>query len=242
MVKEGVLIIWQEILERIFPEMCLGCESPDTFLCSLCRSTCQTIFSPVGVNRCSVCKEETCFGMTCPSCQVETPLAQLISLTEYHPKTIPGKLIEYVKYHYSVAAVEEITQWIKNSVEVIRPLQAVDIIIPIPLHPRREAERGFNQSQLIAQAVGDILQKPVVTTILKRTKYTKQQATLNRQERLVNLTKAFVCHNEVLLKNCHCLLVDDVFTTGSTLVNAAQTLRNAGADSISAFTLARGHV
>lgn len=99
----------------------------------------------------------------------------------------------------------------------------IDMIIPIPLHEKKEAERGYNQSVLIAEGMSDILNIPVATGILVRTRYTESQTQKTRTERLENMKDAFKTIGDSFSEK-HILLVDDVLTTGATLEAAAVAL------------------
>jgi ComF family protein len=118
------------------------------------------------------------------------------------------------------------------------PLDA-DVIVPVPLHSSRLRTREFNQSVLIADHVGRHLRRSVSTTDLIRTVATEPQTSLTRSKRLRNLRQAFRVRNANSFTDRHVLLIDDVFTTGTTLNECAKVLRAAGAASVSALTLAR---
>jgi ComF family protein len=114
-----------------------------------------------------------------------------------------------------------------------------DVIVPVPLHPVRLREREFNQALLLADLLGHHLNRPVATTILVRILATDPQTTLTRQERLRNLRQAFAVRNAQVLADRRVLLIDDVFTTGTTVNECAKALLKAGALSVSILTLAR---
>jgi ComF family protein len=114
---------------------------------------------------------------------------------------------------------------------------AADVIIPVPLHTARQAERGYNQAALLARIVSQEVGVPIGETALVRAKATQQQALLKAVERRENVRDAFACRGDVRGK--HVVLVDDVCTTGSTLEACAAALRASGAASVCAFTLAR---
>lgn len=115
----------------------------------------------------------------------------------------------------------------------------VDIIVPVPLHPTRLRGREFNQSLLLADQLGRHLARPVSATHLVRITATDPQTTLTRQARLKNLRKAFAVRRPQDLTEKRILLVDDVFTTGTTLNECAKALRQAGSGPVFALTLAR---
>ncbi len=113
-----------------------------------------------------------------------------------------------------------------------------DIIIPIPLHPRRKKERGFNQSALLAIHLGQQLNITVNIKDLERTKNTAPQVGLSPEKRQENVRDAF-CTKPGAVSDRKILLVDDVFTTGATMLAAAKALLSAGATDVSAYCLAR---
>ena len=114
-----------------------------------------------------------------------------------------------------------------------------DVIIPVPLHPARLRAREFNQSLLLADQLGRHMARPVSARNLVRVAATDPQTTLTRQARLRNLRHAFEIRGPQDLSGKRILLVDDVFTTGTTLNECAKTLRNAGTGPVFALTLAR---
>ncbi len=113
-----------------------------------------------------------------------------------------------------------------------------DVIIPIPLHPKRLRDRGYNQSALLARELGRQLQLPVAEDLLVRTRATAPQVGLDALQRQENVRNAFRCVGPIA-ETKRVLLVDDVCTTGATLAAAAVALRDGGAQTIWAYTLAR---
>ncbi len=102
-------------------------------------------------------------------------------------------------------------------------ITTVDLIVPVPLHPKRQAKRGYNQSTIIAEAMGGILQIPYDDKLLLRKKNTESQTKKTREERALNMKEAFICGKPV--SATHVLLLDDVLTTGATLEACANTIR-----------------
>jgi len=102
--------------------------------------------------------------------------------------------------------------------------ETVDLIIPVPLHPKKEKQRGYNQSDMIAQGLSQTMSIPWQRDILIRTEYTTSQTKKSNFDRFENVKKAFAISNPNLLKNKHILLVDDVLTTGATLEACALKL------------------
>lgn len=135
--------------------------------------------------------------------------------------------------------------------QVIRPLTSQmvaawqrakldsDLLVPVPLYPRREAKRGYNQADLLARALGKALDVPVASRLLRRSRATISQTKLDREQRRKNVSGAFTYTADVPLHGIKLTLVDDVATTGSTLEACADVLLAHGAERVSAFTLAR---
>jgi ComF family protein len=113
-----------------------------------------------------------------------------------------------------------------------------DVLVPVPLHRRRLRERGYNQSSLLAKYVGQVTGLPVSTTSLRRVRYTISQTQLNAEERVHNVSGAFLCSREDV-GDRQVLLIDDVCTTGATLEACSVALYDGGARSVWALTVAR---
>ena len=113
-----------------------------------------------------------------------------------------------------------------------------DAIVPVPLHHRRRGERGYNQSELLAQQVSAACSLPIWPNALKRIRYTEQQAHLGAAERQKNLADAFRADEAQVRGKC-LVLVDDVFTTGATIRECAKALLESGAYDVCALTLTR---
>jgi ComF family protein len=113
-----------------------------------------------------------------------------------------------------------------------------DAIIPVPLHPARERERGFNQALLLGELLSARTEIPL-RPLLERVRFTKTQTAFDRAERMENLRNAFRLRRNADVQSLRVLLLDDVLTTGSTLSECARVLRKAGAFSVHAVTAAR---
>jgi len=114
----------------------------------------------------------------------------------------------------------------------------IDVVVPVPLHPHRLAERGFNQSALVAMPIAKTLRVPLAARALRRVRNTPKQMELDRARRAANVAGAFVCRSPEVVREKRVLLVDDVKTTGATLGEAAAVLRCAGAREVVLFALA----
>jgi ComF family protein len=119
------------------------------------------------------------------------------------------------------------------------PLVAPDLLVPVPLHRRRERERGFNQSLLLARRVSRAWNVPVRGDVIDRALYTLPQTQLSGEARRSNVRTAFVARHPEHVAGRHVVLVDDVFTTGSTAAACASCLKKAGASAVGVLTVAR---
>ncbi len=113
-----------------------------------------------------------------------------------------------------------------------------DLITSVPLHPKKEALRGYNQSHLLALGLAEIINVPVVKDNLIRVSSNSTQTKKNRYERFINVKEKFEILDPTIFENKHILIVDDVFTTGATLEACIQCLNDCGNTSTSAYTLA----
>jgi len=124
-------------------------------------------------------------------------------------------------------------------IDRLPPLNAIDLIIPVPLHAGRLREREFNQSLLLADRLAPYIQAPVSYSNLIRVAASPAQTTLPRKGRLKNLRDAFSLRDPASVFGKRILLIDDVFTTGTTINECAKTLRKAKSRDVFVLTLAR---
>ena len=119
------------------------------------------------------------------------------------------------------------------------PMGGPALLVPVPLHPRRERERGFNQASLLARRLGRAWRVPVRDDVLVRAVATPSQTELDAKARRANVRDAFRLRRPDLVAGRHVLLVDDILTTGATLSECARSLRGGGAAVVGALTVAR---
>ena len=117
-------------------------------------------------------------------------------------------------------------------------IEQFDFMVPIPLHPTRKRERGYNQSFLLASQLSRIFNINLNINLLIKTKNTKNQSLLSKKERWTNITGAFKIKSPNEVNNKSILLIDDLLTTGATSSEAAKALKSAGAKTVGVFTLA----
>ena len=117
----------------------------------------------------------------------------------------------------------------------------IDLIIPIPLHPRRERERGFNQSEFIARGISEVTGVPVDTMHVKRVRNTPKQALQDEQTRRHNVADAFEVNHPEQLYGKHILIVDDLITTGETMRSCIKAMRRVRGATFTVFALCKAN-
>ena len=243
MVKDFFLKLKDDILDFVYPQNCPICQKPlereEKEVCEDCWKTLAFLPSPF----CPYCKsfledEETVFNHRCPylSKPEDRKILAVKSLGTFDDYY--QKLIHRFKYDKKIPLGKYLAQSLGKIVEQERDFVNCDLVIPVPLHPARYRERGFNQSEILAQGISQTMNLPLEKEILKRKKNTKDQTYLNAQQRAENVRGAFVITQPEKIKDKKVILVDDVITTGATLNECARMLQKAGAKVIFAVTLA----
>jgi len=184
---------------------------------------------------CPQCGRPQADGMLCQACHAEAT-AIIVRSAFVYEEPVRG-LIHSLKYRGATSLAAPLGRRMADAWSKLH-LQT-DVLIPVPLHPRRELRRGYNQSLLLAQSMGLAIQIAVTGDTLRRSRDTASQTHLNRAERRHNVENAFLCDNDRMIRGKRVTLVDDVATTGATLEACAGVLREQGVLSVDAFTLAR---
>ena len=147
-------------------------------------------------------------------------------------------LVHGLKYHHCRENGIFLGQEIGKSLLKAADYQGINFIIPIPLHPKKEKIRGYNQSHVIAEGISQIMNIPIAENCLVRSVFTDTQTRKTRDERYENVKDIFALKNPEKLKGKHVLLVDDVLTTGATLMSAGKALTQVEGIKISVATVA----
>lgn len=227
--------IKQSLLGAVFPIYCLGCKREGEWVCKPCFVT----IDSSGQHFCPVCHNETPRGTVCEHGRCSRVLSAHYAMSYYHEDALIGKMIHTLKYEYVESLADILAPLFLEYIQK-QSLDQFDAIVAVPLHPKRFAERGFNQAELIANHVSLYLQKPILDGVLIRSRYTRHQAQLNRQERLINMNGAFSVVEESNIVGKRLLLIDDVYTTGATMQSCAKALLKAGAKDVVGLSVARG--
>jgi len=217
-------------IERLLPaQPCLlcGAASPHGVWCKACDAALPYLNDAL----CPVCALPTFEGAVCGLCLRQPPhFARTVAAFAY---AFPlAQVLQAYKFGERLELVHALAGQLAQRIESLP-----DCIVPMPLHPLRLRERGFNQSLLLARELGKKLNVPVLPDACQRLRNTAPQSTLAWQARGNNMRKAFSCRTEVAGK--HIAVVDDVMTSGASLNELAQALKQAGASEVSTWVVAR---
>ncbi len=229
------------LISLFYPANCELCGEPvagDAYLCDTCSEKATRIIAPF----CEKCSEPFAGAIsgefTCANC-AHRALDFDCAVSAYRSRGIIRVVMLRFKYGGELQLRHPVGRWLLEAMNDSRLRQrSFDWIVPVPLHPARLRERGFNQAELLAKILGAKTAVPVLPA-LERTRYTTTQTAFDRIERMENLRDAFRLRRNFAVRDCRVLLVDDVLTTGSTLSECARVLREAGVASVHAVTAAR---
>lgn len=235
------------LLDFLYPLACLGCGLPGSLLCAECFSRRQINL----LDCCAVCRQPSALAKTHAPCLKKTNLDGLIVSSTPADKLVHELIYKY-KYSFvralgptlALLLVKKLEQlgrqapqagefdaWLKHS-----------LLVPVPLHKKRLRWRGFNQAEILAQAVAQFCNLELLPDILIRKKHSRPQQKLKRPQRLKNLINAFALKAELKnkIKNESIILVDDVTTTQASLNECAKLLKKNGAKEVWGLVLTRG--
>src|SRR5437588_5926106 len=229
------------IASLLYPASCTICAaSVETgeYLCSECENQVSRIVPPF----CAKCSEPFDGAITsefaCANC-AHRKIHFEAAVAAYRARGIVRHVMLNFKYGRQMHLRHLVARWLVAALDDERIRERrFDAIVPVPLHPARQRERGFNQAALLADWISSHLSvqsRPV----LERIHFTTTQTAFDRTERIQNLRGAFRLRKKADVRKWRVLLIDDVLTTGSTLSECARTLKQAGAQSVYAATAAR---
>lgn len=215
--------------------LCLGAADTGRELCHACHLDLPWL-GP-GCRRCALPLPSD--DQLCGQCQTSPPgFVRVVAPFRY---AFPlDSLIPAFKYHRQYAFGRLMAELLAEALqEAYRDSPLPDCLVPLPLHRRRQARRGFNQATELGRPIARALDLPLETGVLRRVKATVSQQGLPAAERHRNLQGAFRCANAAPVEDRHVALVDDVVTTGASIRSATRTLLDAGAAQVSVWCIAR---
>lgn len=216
-------------LETVYPSTCALCARRGSWLCDSCAPDWVPILPALCCDRCG----HPILGRTCECRSMHPAIIRARAVATY--SGWPAASLHKVKYererdraHYLAARM----------MEPLTALGQIDVLVPVPLHAERLEWRGFNQSQVLARHLTDLV-GTTVELALERVKPTESQTRLNREQRMANIDGAMAISPGWRADPArHYVLIDDVYTTGTTIGACAEQLSRAGATRISALTFA----
>lgn len=222
---------WTKILDFISPRHCVVC---DERLTATERSLCSV---------CLLHLPRTGYQFT----PTDNPMAQLFwhlapieraaALMFYEPHSEMAQMVYDLKYRDRPDIGEDMGRLMANEMQMAHFFDDIDLLLPVPLSRRRMRQRGYNQSEQIAIGISDIIRLPIARKALRRKHFQQSQTQLSRHERQENVTDMFLLRDESLLRNKHVLLIDDICTTGATLLACTDVLKQVEGIRISVLTL-----
>jgi ComF family protein len=230
-------------LDILFPPRCHICKTlappgADLHLCPNCTEQIEFITYPL----CPQCglplATERGSDHRCGSCIIHPPpfsAARAATIYNGHVQ----EMIHRFKYQNQVHLRRPLSLLTARHLSSFITHHQPEIVIPVPLHRKRLKDRGFNQALLIAESISTICTTPLIRHNLRRIRWTEPQISLKAEERASNLRGAFALHDSSAIKGKKVLLIDDVFTTGSTVIECAKTLKQGGAKEVVVITVAR---
>lgn len=219
-------------LDIIYPRFCIGCGDEGSWLCAKCKN--ETI--AIQMQTCPSCNKLSDNGLYCLKCRDDKHLNGVI-VADYYEEGPTKELIHNFKYNH----ILELKKYLGG--RLIKALTKsgiqCDFITFAPLHYRRLATRGYNQSEELASEVALKTKVPIKNLLIK-IKNTKRQVGLKSEARKSNLSGVFKLTNKNLIRGKKIIIVDDILTTGTTLNECAKVLKEAGAKKVWGLVLAKG--
>ena len=232
----------KNVLELLFPRRCLVCRArlhygSHNVICESCRDDVKSVGEQLCVScGCELPKRGRRENGWCGACLQHPPHYTTARSVFLYEPPLPA-LLKAFKFDHDMVSLTGLKELLGD--RNFGEYEECDLIIPVPLHNKRLRERGYNQSLLLAKTFFPGCLDKISTNILLRDRYTIPQTTLSGDKRRKNLVGAFVVHSQDELVGKSICLVDDVYTTGTTVNACSKVLRDAGAASVSVLTLAR---
>lgn len=231
-------------IDTFFPKFCFSCQKEGSYLCQDCRHLLEIldhdyclcekypvrIFDNQKNGKCSRCQNKLLSGLYFALNYKNNHLIEkLIKRFKYKPyiKELSKDLANIIAEHLILSGNNTNDIW-ENS-----------ILVPVPIYIKKQKDRGYNQSEEIARELSKIIKVPICSDVLIKIKETPSQAELKKEQRIKNLENTFTIYNPQKIKNKKIFLIDDIYTTGSTMQECARILKTAKVKQIWGITIAR---
>lgn len=234
MISQPRQTAWEKVihtaLDALFPPSCAGCKARGAAICQACKAK-----AAYTGNECFFCGIKADRTHVCKACARGSKITSIVWRWRYNTREAHD-IIASFKYRKkrALARVLAAELW-----ETLSSAELADglVVIPVPLHPVRLRERGFNQAELIAENLG----LPKANGAVVRVRETPPQArATSKRERIAHVRGAFAVTDKSAIRGKNILIVDDVATTGATIVELARVLKRAGAREVHAAVIAHG--
>ena len=213
------------LLDLFFPNRCLECNriiSGEEVVCEICLE--QVNFTHWKFNSGNILKQR---------CSLLFPLENAYALMQFEEESLSRKIVHSLKYSGREKVGKILAEWTSERLDFHN--EKPDLIVTVPLHPKKQKERGYNQLHLFADVISKNFEIPVDHDILKRNFYKKAQAKLDKQHR-TETENLFSLNKNI--ENKHVLIIDDVFTTGNTMSSVAWEILKSGNNKVSVLVMA----
>lgn len=213
------------ILDILFPNRCISCNritDADLIVCNLC-------FEQIHFTHFEYCGE----NILREKCKLLFPVENAFALMQFEQENLSRKIIHELKYRGREKTGKVVADWVTGSLDFKEGKP--DLLVTVPLHPKKQRERGYNQLHLFTNTLSEFYQIPYDHGLLKRNSYSKAQALKDKKHRLENQNTFSLTKD---ISNQHILLIDDVFTTGNTLASITWEILKEGNNTVSVLVMA----
>ena len=217
--KKALIFLWNKLINILYPKQCEFCGKLNTdLICDKCYNKLNSI-AKIDKYRYKNFKEH-------------------LYIFKYEGK-IRNLIIDY-KFNDKAYLYELFVKIIIKNKKICRKIKKYDIIIPVPIHSKRKNERGYNQSELVANKIARNLNGiELINDSLIKEKHTIAQSSLTKEQRKQNVKKVYKLINKQKIENKKIILFDDIYTTGATANECAKVLKDNGAEEVMIFTIAK---
>ncbi|HLT53087.1 MAG TPA: phosphoribosyltransferase family protein [Flavobacteriaceae bacterium] len=211
--------MFNSLLDLFFPKVCLGCNyllrDHEAYLCTTCRHH-------LPVTNFHFNKDETVKNVFYGRCNIE----QATALLRFQKKGLVQQLLHNLKYKGHEDVSKFLGAWLGEDLKSLPEYRSIDVVIPVPLHPKKLRKRSYNQVAQFGKEIACSLNAEYLDNVLIKTTNTSSQVYKNRFSRWTNPKEQFVLQNSQLIEDKHILLVDDIITTGATMEACIEVLNS----------------
>lgn len=223
--------LFENLFHTLYPDLCLGCnkqpKTRDSSFCTQClHDLPYTDHFDVQPN------------VVYNHFKGRVPLNHAAAILIFTEGGIVQNLLHQLKYKGRREIGEIMGEIAGEKIKSSKYFKQIDVIIPVPIHPKKQLSRGYNQSTIFGRGIENIIHVPCIDNVLVKTKETKSQTGKSRTDRMYNVSDVFEMKDVQKVKNKHVLLVDDVVTTGATLEACCLQILETGASTVSVVSIA----